>query len=122
MNRRPRLRVSRNLTSWQFAKFARRFALQTTPAPNHSCRKRPGARNQYSADYFNLLGVLHEAQNKWRHARRFYEKAVSADQLHQSAHANIRRLQQLRTCGVSQHAVKLGDESDEILYARLPDK
>jgi DNA-binding response OmpR family regulator len=78
-------------------------------------------RNQYSAEYFNLLGVLYEAQHKWRLARRFYAKAISVDQLSKPAPANLRRLHELRAHGMSPHAVKLGDESDDILYARLPD-
>ncbi|MGA2499039.1 MAG: hypothetical protein ABSH20_14955 [Tepidisphaeraceae bacterium] len=45
-----------------------------------------------TAPYFNLLGVLYEAQQKWRLARKCYEKALVADGMYEPAQLNMRRL------------------------------
>jgi DNA-binding response OmpR family regulator len=77
-------------------------------------------KNQHTAEYFNLLGVLYEAHHKWRLARKCYGKSISADKRFEPAQANLRRLYELQTYGRSHEPVKLGDESDDVLYARLP--
>jgi tetratricopeptide (TPR) repeat protein len=78
-------------------------------------------RNQDTAEYFNLLGVLYEAQHKWRLARKCYARAVAADKRFEPAQANMRRLFELRTYGRTHQAVMLGDESDDIWSFRLPE-
>lgn len=77
--------------------------------------------NKQSAEYFNLLGVLYEAQHKWRLARKCYGKAIALDKRFEPAQANMRRLYELHTFGRSTQAVLLGDEADGLLFARLPD-
>ncbi|HEX4055885.1 MAG TPA: response regulator [Tepidisphaeraceae bacterium] len=76
--------------------------------------------DQESAAYFNLLGVLYEAQRKWRLARKCYGKALDADDQYQPARANLRRLLELQRYGRSSQAVLLGDEAADIWYAKLP--
>jgi Flp pilus assembly protein TadD len=78
-------------------------------------------KNQHSAEYFNLLGVLYEAHRKWRLARKCYGKAVAADKHFEPAQANMRRLFELQAYGRSHQAVMLGDANDEIWIARLPE-
>jgi len=78
-------------------------------------------KNKNVAEYFNLLGVLYEAHHKWRLARKCYGKATAADKRFEPALANMRRLYELRAYGRTHQAVMLGDESDDIWYARLPD-
>jgi DNA-binding response OmpR family regulator len=78
-------------------------------------------KNTSSAAYFNLLGVLYEAHGKWRLARKCYSKAIAADKRYQTAQANMRRLYELHTFGRSTQGVMLGDEADDIMYARLPE-
>jgi DNA-binding response OmpR family regulator len=77
--------------------------------------------DKQSAEYFNLLGVLYEAQHKWRLARKCYGKAIDLNQHFEPAKANMRRLNELRSSGRSSQAVLLGDEADGLLFARLPD-
>lgn len=74
------------------------------------------------AAYFNLLGVLYEARSKWRLARKFYEKAIAADKLYAPAQQNMRRIYELNTFGRSGEPVTLGDEPDDLWYARLPEQ
>src|SRR5437016_1519869 len=62
------------------------------------------------AAYFNLLGALHEAQQRWRLARRFYGKAIAADRRYDPAQQNMRRMYELDTFGAAKQAVCLGDE------------
>jgi DNA-binding response OmpR family regulator len=76
---------------------------------------------QQSAEYFNLLGVLYEAQKKWRLARKCYEKAINADERYEAARGNLRRLLELRRFGRSSQGVLLGDEADDVWYAHLPE-
>ena len=76
--------------------------------------------NTYPAEYFNLLGAVYEAQRKWRLARRCYGKAIAADPSYEPAHTNMRRLGELQTFGRSTQGAALGDEADDIWYARLP--
>jgi CheY-like chemotaxis protein len=63
-----------------------------------------------SAEYYNLLGVLYEAQRQWRLARKCYGKAIAADKQYQPAQLNMRRLYELYTFGKSEQSVVLGDE------------
>jgi DNA-binding response OmpR family regulator len=77
-------------------------------------------KDQQSAEYFNLLGVLYEAQRKWRLARKCYDKALNADENYEPARANLRRLLELRRYGRSSQAVLLGDEAEDIWFAKLP--
>ena len=77
--------------------------------------------DQQSAEYFNLLGVLYEAQQKWRLARKCYNKAIDADEHYEPARSNLRRLIELRQLGRSSQAVILGDESEDIWMAKLPE-
>jgi tetratricopeptide (TPR) repeat protein len=74
-------------------------------------------KNKYTAEYYNLLGVLYEAQRKWRLARRCYGKAIAVDKRFEPAQANMRRLFELHTYGRSHQAVMLGDESEELMSA-----
>jgi DNA-binding response OmpR family regulator len=78
-------------------------------------------KDQQSAEYFNLLGVLYEAQGKWRLARKCYDKAMTADENYAPARANLRRLQELRRFGRSSQAICLGDEAEDIWMAKLPE-
>jgi DNA-binding response OmpR family regulator len=73
-------------------------------------------KSKYNAEYYNLLGVLYEAQHKWRLARRCYGKAIATDKRFEPAQANMRRLFELHTYGRSHQAVMLGDESEELTH------
>jgi DNA-binding response OmpR family regulator len=77
--------------------------------------------DQQSCEYFNLLGVLYEAQRKWRLARKCYIKAIDADEKYPPARANLRRLLELQRYGRSSQAVLLGDEAEDIWFAKLPE-
>ena len=83
--------------------------------------KAASQKNQHTAEYFNLLGVLYEAQLKWRLARKCYSKAISADKRFEPAQCNMRRLYELQTYGRSHQAILLGDEKDDVIYARMPE-
>ncbi len=67
-------------------------------------------KEQPTADYFNLLGVLYEVQRKWRLAKKCYGKAMRADKHYEPAQANMRRIYELYTFGRSKQVVLLGDE------------
>lgn len=71
------------------------------------------------AAYFNLMGVYYESQRQPRLAKKFYHKALSADPRYEPATMNLRRLDELKSLGRSQHPPRLGDEAD-ILYAAMP--
>jgi two-component system response regulator (stage 0 sporulation protein F) len=77
--------------------------------------------DKQSAQYFNLLGVLYEAQHKWRLARKCYGKAIAADKRFEPAQANMLRLHELYTLGRSSQAIRLGDEADDVWFAKLPE-
>jgi DNA-binding response OmpR family regulator len=62
--------------------------------------------------YFNLLGVLHEAESRPRLAKKFYVKAVKADQQYEPANNNLRRLEELEAYGRTTRRVALGAEAD----------
>jgi DNA-binding response OmpR family regulator len=68
-----------------------------------------------TAEYFNLLGILYEAQAKWRLARKCYGKAIKADKTYEPAQANMRRFYELHTFGHSKQPVVLGDEKYDTL-------
>lgn len=72
------------------------------------------------AAYFNLLGVLYEAQHRWRLARKFYGKAIGADHQFGPAQQNMRRIYELHQFGHSKQGVALGDELD-VWLARFPE-
>jgi len=74
-----------------------------------------------AAPYFNLLGVLYEAQRNWRLARKFYGKAIRAKGDYAPAQQNMRRLYELNTFGHTNEAVALGDELEDVWFARLPE-
>jgi DNA-binding response OmpR family regulator len=78
-------------------------------------------KNKHVAEYFNLLGVLYEAHRKWRLARKCYGKALAADRNFEPAQANLRRLFELQTYGRSTQAIMLGDEVNDVWFARLPE-
>ena len=77
-------------------------------------------KNHYTAEYFNLLGVLYEAHQRWRLARKCYGKAIAIDKHFEPAQANMRRLYELHTYGRSKQAVVLGDEPQELRLVRMP--
>jgi tetratricopeptide (TPR) repeat protein len=72
-----------------------------------------------TAPYFNLLGVLYEAQQKWRLARKCYGKAIAADGAYEPAQLNMRQIYELETFGRSTQAVTLGDEIG-VWFAQMP--
>jgi DNA-binding response OmpR family regulator len=88
-----------------------RKALQTADWENAEALLMKAAdRNaRHSARYFNLLGVLYEAQRKWRLARKCYGKAMNADKQYKPAEINMRRIFELYTYGRSEQPVMLGE-------------
>jgi len=70
-------------------------------------------RNQQAAEYFNLLGILYEAQRQWRLARKCYGRAIATEGHYQPAQANMRRLYELHTYGKSSQPVVLSDAAEE---------
>ena len=78
-------------------------------------------KDRHSAEYFNLLGVLYEAQHKWRLARKCYDKALTADENYEPARANLRRLLELRRYGRSSTEIVLGEEAEVIWFDKLPE-
>jgi CheY-like chemotaxis protein len=90
------------------------------PTAEAMLMKAADRKDKHSAEYFNLLGVLYEAQRKWRLARKCYDKALKADEAYAPARANMRRLIELQSMGQSSQAVLLGDEPDDIWFAQLP--
>jgi DNA-binding response OmpR family regulator len=77
--------------------------------------------DKQSAAYFNLLGVLYEAQQKFRLARKCYLKALTLDEKYEPARDNVQRLSELQSIGRSTHAIVLGDEMDDVWFAKLPE-
>jgi DNA-binding response OmpR family regulator len=77
-------------------------------------------REQHTAEYFNLLGVLYETQKKWRLARKCYGRAIDANGKYEPARANMRRLNDLQSEGRTSQAVVLGDEPLDVWFAQLP--
>jgi len=62
--------------------------------------------------YFNLLGVLHEAEARSRLAKKFYVKAIRANGEYEPAKSNLRRLDELEAYGSTTRRVSLGVEGD----------
>jgi DNA-binding response OmpR family regulator len=91
------------------------------PSAEGMLMKAADQQHQQSAEYFNLLGVLYEAQRRWRLARKCYGKALSANEKYGPAGANMRRLVELQSVGHSSQPILLGDESDDLWVARLPE-
>jgi DNA-binding response OmpR family regulator len=60
--------------------------------------------------YFNLLGVIHEAEGDRRSAKTFYRKSVAASGGYEPARHNLQRLFELETYGETKGDVALGDE------------
>ena len=71
------------------------------------------------APYFNLLGVLYEAQRNWRLAKKFYTKAMRADRTYESAERNVRRIYELESFGRTKVPLTLGDEHEQSALERL---
>lgn len=61
--------------------------------------------------YFNLIGVLHEAEGRRRLAKRFYKKALAANDQYEPARLNLQRLDEISRTGKSRIEVQLGAES-----------
>jgi CheY-like chemotaxis protein len=61
--------------------------------------------------YFNLIGVLHEAEGRKRLAKRFYRKALAAKEQYEPARLNLQRLDEISRRGESDLEVQLGDEA-----------
>jgi DNA-binding NtrC family response regulator len=59
--------------------------------------------------FLNLAGVVHEANARPSSARRFYEKALSADSSYFPAKQNLHRLDEITRTGDSRTAINLGD-------------
>ena len=70
-------------------------------------------REQQSAEYFNLLGVLYESQRRWRLARKCFCKAIDGDPHYEPAKKNIQRLAEMQSYGRSQQPIYLGDEGED---------
>lgn len=71
------------------------------------------------APYFNLLGVLYEAQRSWRLAKKFYGKAMKADKRFAAAEKNMRRMYELETFGRTAVPLSLGDEAEPSALEQL---
>jgi len=62
--------------------------------------------------YFNLLGVLHEAEGRPRLAKKFYVKAIKGHEQYEPAKSNLRRLDELDAYGHTSRRVSLGAEAE----------
>jgi DNA-binding response OmpR family regulator len=71
------------------------------------------------APYFNLLGVLYEAQRNWRLAKKFYTKAMRADRNYAPAERNVRRMYELESFGRTSIPITLGDEREPSALDKL---
>ena len=77
-------------------------------------------RDQQSAAYLNLLGILYESQGRWRLARKYFGKALDADEGYEPARTNFRRLDEMHRTGHTDRRVTLGDEPDDVWFAQMP--
>ncbi len=75
-------------------------------------------RDREAADYFNLLGALHEGQKKWRLAEKCYVGALEILKAYEPAKSNLQRLIQFRCKGSTDRCIQLGDEISTLWYAR----
>jgi DNA-binding response OmpR family regulator len=62
--------------------------------------------------YFNLLGVIHEAEGDRRAAKTFYRKADTINGGCDAAKRNLQRLHEIETYGQTKGEVALGDEAE----------
>ncbi|MGA2582109.1 MAG: response regulator [Tepidisphaeraceae bacterium] len=83
--------------------------------------KAADSRHNQTAAYFNLLGVLYEAQNRLRLADKCYNKALNVEADYAPALNNLRRLIELRRTGRTEMTIQLGDEFEDVWMARLPE-
>jgi hypothetical protein len=71
--------------------------------------------------YFNLLGVIAEMRRQWHAANWLYGQALFVDKSYRPAQCNLRRLFELYTFGRTRECVTLGDDMEDVLFARLPE-
>lgn len=64
------------------------------------------------ASYFNLLGLLHEAEGRLVEARAFYRKAIAADRKYRPAQDNAWRIDDLLLVGRTPIPLALGDDAE----------
>ena len=76
-------------------------------------------RDEHLAEYYNLLGVLYEAQGNWRMARKCYSKGMAADRTYAPVEANMRRFYELYTFGETRQSVALGDEPEYAVQSKV---
>jgi len=78
-----------------------------------------GAGLDDEAAYLNLLGALAELSRLWRAARWLYGQALFADKYYEPARRNLRRLYELYTFGRTRLPAALGDEMEDVWFARF---
>jgi hypothetical protein len=76
--------------------------------------------NRDAADYFNLIGACCEGRKQWRHARKSYLKSCSILNSYQPGKLNLQRLIQLRSGGIVERPIQLGDEPADLWFAHAP--
>src|SRR5205814_5458633 len=59
----------------------------------------------------NLLGIISQAHGQWRHARRYFGKAMRADRGYLPAEQNMRRLYELDTFGKTHLPIAVADQT-----------
>jgi len=62
-----------------------------------------------NAEYFNLLGIYYEMRRQWRTARKFYGKAIAANENYQPGQNNMRRSAEIHVSGKSEMQTDFGD-------------
>lgn len=66
----------------------------------------------------NLLGIVHQGRRQWKHARRFFGKAMKAN--YAPAEQNLRRIYELHTFGNTALPLAFGDwcaTPDELTFS-----
>ena len=81
--------------------------------------ERAGEGALVDAACLNLLGVVCESRRQWKHAKRFYGRAMRADHRFAPAQENMRRLYELDTFGHSTIPVAVGDATTDLFLTRL---
>jgi tetratricopeptide (TPR) repeat protein len=72
-----------------------------------------------NATYWNLRGLLAEAQGNWNKARRYWQRALRMNRHHRAAERNLRRYFEFYEWGWSELTAAFGDELEyEILLCR----
>jgi DNA-binding response OmpR family regulator len=61
--------------------------------------------------YFNLLGVVYEAEGRRRLAMNCYSRALKVDSAYAAARSNLQRLREIDAAGHSELEIMLGDET-----------